>query len=141
MGMLQVGSTEYLTLVWSGGAQQPLIVHTGYHVLKLSVPIFLPYLRIKRLKAGSQNDRPYTYFFLFRRLIEIYRLILTYCFANTTFALFKIKTAFIYISDKWNRLSEIYMDCLILRYFLIILIRVFDRAVLYTGSTARAFVL
>jgi len=33
------------------------------------------------------------------------------------------------------------MDCLILRYFLIILIRVFDRAVLYTGSTTRAFVL
>jgi len=33
------------------------------------------------------------------------------------------------------------MYCFILRYFLIILIRVFDRAVFYTGSTTRAFVL
>ena len=33
------------------------------------------------------------------------------------------------------------MDGFILRYFLIILIRVFDRAVLYTGSTTGAFVL
>jgi hypothetical protein len=74
-------------------------------------------------------------------LIEIYGVILTYPFANTTFLLFKVKAAFIYISDKWNCLSEIYMDCFILRYFLIKLIRVFDRAVLYTGSTTRAFAL
>ena len=33
------------------------------------------------------------------------------------------------------------MDGFILRYFLIILIRVFDRAVFYTGRTTRAFVL
>jgi len=33
------------------------------------------------------------------------------------------------------------MDGFILRYFLIILIRVYDRAVFYTGSTTRAFVL
>jgi hypothetical protein len=33
------------------------------------------------------------------------------------------------------------MDGLILRYFLVILIRVFDRAVFYTGSTTRAFAL
>ena len=33
------------------------------------------------------------------------------------------------------------MDRFILRYFLIKLIRVFDRAVFYTGSTTRAFVL
>ena len=33
------------------------------------------------------------------------------------------------------------MDGFILRYFLIELIRVFDRAVFYTGRTARAFVL
>jgi len=33
------------------------------------------------------------------------------------------------------------MDGFILRYFLIKLIRVFDRAVFYTGSTTRAFAL
>jgi hypothetical protein len=38
-------------------------------------------------------------------------------------------------------LREVYMDGFILRYFLIKLIRVFDRAVFYTGSTTRAFVL
>ena len=74
-------------------------------------------------------------------MIEIYGVILTYSFANTTFLLFKVKAAFIYISDKWNGLSEIYMYCFILRYFLIKLIRVPDRAVLYTGSTTRAFAL
>jgi hypothetical protein len=33
------------------------------------------------------------------------------------------------------------MDGFILRYFLIVLIRILDRAVLHTGSTTRAFVL
>jgi hypothetical protein len=74
-------------------------------------------------------------------LIEIDGLILTDSFANTTFLLFKVKTAFINISDQGNGLSEIDMDGFILRYFLIKLIRVFDRAVFYTGRTTRAFVL
>jgi hypothetical protein len=78
---------------------------------------------------------------LLRQLIEIYGAVFTYSFANTTFLLFKVKAAFIYIRDKWNRLSEIYMYGFILRYFLIKLIRVFDRAVFYAGSTTRAFVL
>ena len=73
--------------------------------------------------------------------MEIYGLIFTYCFTNTTFLLFKVKAAFIYIRDKGNSLSKIYMYCFILRYFLIKLIRVFDRAVFYTGSTTRAFAL
>ena len=141
MGMLLVGSTQYLTFVWPSGAHQPFIIHTGYHVLKLSVAIFIPHLRIKWLKARRQNDRPYIYFYLLRRLIQIYGVILTYSFANTTFLLFKVKTAFIYISDKGNGLSEIDMDGFVLRYFLIKLIRVFDRAVFYAGRTTRAFVL
>jgi len=33
------------------------------------------------------------------------------------------------------------MDSFVLRYFLIILIRIFGRAVFYTGGTTRAFVL
>ncbi len=141
MRMLLVGSTQYLTFVWPGGAHQPFIVHTGYHVLHLSVAIFAPQLRIKWLKARRQNDPPYTYFYLLRRLIEIYGLILTDSFANTTFLFFKVKTAFIYISDKGNGLSEVDMDGFILRYLLIKLIRVFDRAVFYTGRTTRAFAL
>ncbi len=141
MRMLLVGSTQYLTFVWPGGAHQPFIVHTGYHVLHLSVAIFAPQLRIKWLKARRQNDPPYIYFYLLRRLIEIYGLILTDSFANTTFLFFKVKTAFIYISDKGNCLSEVDMDGFILRYLLIKLIRVFDRAVFYTSRTTRAFAL
>ena len=38
-------------------------------------------------------------------------------------------------------MSEVYMDGFILRYFLIKLIRIFDRAVFYAGRTTRAFVL
>jgi hypothetical protein len=141
MGMLLVGSTQDLTFVWPGGAHQPFIVHTGDHVLKLSVAIFSPHLRIKWLKARRQNDRPYIYFYLLRRLIEIDGLILTDSFANTTFLFFKVKTAFIYISDKGNCLSEVDMDGFMLRYFLIKLIRIFDRAVFYASRTTRAFAL
>jgi len=75
-------------------------------------------------------------------LIKIYGVILTDCFANSTCLLFKVKAAFfIYISDKGNCLRVVYVDGFILRYFLIKLIRVFDRAVFYTDSTTRAFAL
>jgi hypothetical protein len=141
MGMLLVRSTQYLTFVWPGGAHQPFIVHTGDHVLKLSVAIFVPYLRIKCLEARRQNDRPYVYFHLLRRLIKIDGLILTDRFANTTFLLFQVKAAFINIRDKGNGLREVDMDGFILRYFLVKLIRVFDRAVFYAGRTTRAFAL
>jgi hypothetical protein len=141
MGMLLVGSTQYLTFVWPGGAHQPFIVHTGYHVLQLSVAIFIPHLRIERLNTRRQDYCSYFYFYLLGRLIQIDGLILTDRFANTTFLLFKVKTAFINISDKGNGLSEIDMDGFILRYFLIKLIRVFDRAIFYTGRTTRALVL
>jgi hypothetical protein len=141
MGMLLVGSTQDLTFVWPGGAHQPFIVHTGDHILHLSVAISVPHLRIKWLKARRQNDCPHFQFYLLRRLIEIYGLILTDRFANTTFLLFKVKAAFIDIRDKRNGLSEIDMDGFVLRYFLIKLIRVFDRAVFDTGRTTRAFAL
>jgi len=139
MGMLFVGSPQYLTFVWPGGAHQTFIVHTGNHVLKLSVAIFISHLRIKWLKAGRQNNRPYIDFYLLRRLIEIDGLILTDAFANTTFLLFQGETASIDIRDQGNRLSEIDMDGFILRYVLIKVIRVFDRAVFYTGRATCAF--
>jgi hypothetical protein len=141
MGMLPVGSAQDLTLIRPGGAHQPFIVHAGDHVLHLSVAIFIPHPRIIRLKARRQNDRPYIYLYLLRRLIQINGVILAYCFANTTFLLFQVKTAFINVSDQGNGLSEIDMDGFILRYFLIEWIRVLDRAVFYTGRATPAFVL
>jgi hypothetical protein len=74
-------------------------------------------------------------------LIEIYGIFFTNSGANRTFLVFKEKAAFIYISDKGDCLSEVYMDGFIVRYFLIKWIRVLDRAVLNTGSTTGAFVL
>ena len=47
--------------------------------------------------------------------MKIYGLILTDAFANSTFLLFKVKAAFIYISDKGNGLGEVYMDGFIRR--------------------------
>jgi hypothetical protein len=72
--------------------------------------------------------------------LKIYGLILADPFANTTFLLFKVKTAVINICDKRDCLRVVYMDGFIFRYFLIKLIGVFDRAVLYTGSTTCAFI-
>ena len=74
-------------------------------------------------------------------MIEIYGVILTYPYTDLALLLFKVKTAFIYIGDKGNRLSEIYVYCFVLRYVLIKLIRVFDRAVFNAGRTPRAFAL
>jgi hypothetical protein len=74
-------------------------------------------------------------------LTKIDRLILTDTFANTAFLLFQVNTAFVDIRDEGNGLSEVDMDGLILRYLLIELIRVFDRAVFDAGRTARALVL
>jgi hypothetical protein len=42
-------------------------------------------------------------------------LILTDAFANSAFLLFKVKAAFIDISDKGNGLREVYMDGFIRR--------------------------
>jgi hypothetical protein len=74
-------------------------------------------------------------------LTEVYSLILANSFANSTLLLFEVKTAFIYVGNKRNSLGEIYMDGLILGYFLIILIRILDRAVFHTSGAASAFLL
>jgi hypothetical protein len=42
--------------------------------------------------------------------MEIYGLILTDAFANSTFLLFKVKAAFMDIRDKGNGLRKVYMD-------------------------------
>jgi len=138
MGMLLVGSTQNLAFVRPCCAQQTFIVQAGYHVFELSVAILLLRLRIKWFKARRQNDRPYIDFYLLRRLIEIDGLILTDAFTNTTFLLFQVKTAFVDVRNQRNRLSEIDMDGFILRYFLVKLIRVFDRAVFYASRATRA---
>jgi hypothetical protein len=97
--MLQIRSASYLTFVWPCGAQQPFIVHTGYNIQHLSVAIFIPHLRVKWLKARSEDDRPYLYFYLLWRLSKIDGAFLAHCFTDTTFLLFKVKTAFIDIGD------------------------------------------
>jgi hypothetical protein len=58
-----------------------------------------------------------------------------------TLLLFEVKTAFVNVCDEGNSLSEINVDGFIGRYFLIILIRVYDRAVFNAGRTTRAFIL
>ena len=73
--------------------------------------------------------------------MKIYGVILTYSYANVTLLVFKVKTVFrVYICDKRNCLSEIYMDGFIQRYVLIKLIGVLDRTVFYTGSTTPAYI-
>jgi hypothetical protein len=74
-------------------------------------------------------------------LTQVYGVILADSFANAAFLLFKVETAFIDICDKGNCLGVVNMDGFVFRYFLIKLIRVFDRAVFYTGRTTRAFIL
>ena len=74
-------------------------------------------------------------------MLQVDGVVLAHRFADAAFVLFEVKTAFIDICDKGNCLSEVYMDGFILRYFLVVLIRILGGAILYTGSAARAFLL
>ena len=106
-----------------------------------SVAIFISRLRIEWFKPRREDYRTYIYLYFLRCLPEIYGVVLTNGFAKTALLLFKVKTAFVYIRDQGNRLRKIYVDGFILRYFLVKLIGVFDRAIFYAGSTTGAFVL
>jgi hypothetical protein len=73
-------------------------------------------------------------------LLEIDGAGLTYAAADVAFFLFKEKTAVINIGNKGNGLGKVYMDRFVIRYALIEFIRIFYRAVFYTGRAAGAFV-
>ena len=139
--MLVVGSTEDLALIRSGGAQQPLKIQTGDHVLKLAVAIVALDLRVIGIIARRQKDRRYLDVYLLWFLLKIYGGILTDCFANATFLLLKVKAVFIDIRDQGNGLREVYMDGFIRGQVLVVRIGDHDRAVFHTGRTTRAFVL
>jgi hypothetical protein len=112
--MLPVRGTQYFALVWPGSAHQPFIIHAGDHILHHSVAIFIRHVWTKWLKARRQNDRRYFRLYLLGRLVEIDSVVLTYSFANATFPLFQVKTAFIDVSDQGNGLSEVDMDGFVL---------------------------
>ena len=140
MGMLLIGSAPYLTSVRSGGAYDSFIVHTGYHVLKRSVPIVAFQLGVEWFIPGRQKDHPHFHFHLLRRLIKVYGLIITDAFANTAFPFVKVKTGFrINIADKGIRLRKVDMDGFIRGYVLVKWVRHINRAVICAGSTTSAF--
>src|SRR3989339_634360 len=114
MGMLLIGSPQYLARVRPGRTQQAFIIHTGDYICKFSVTIFLPELRLIWFNSLGKNYCPYFYLHLFRSLVKVYCLIFTYVFTNPAFALFKIKTAFINICNKRYCLCKIYMYSFIL---------------------------
>jgi hypothetical protein len=71
-------------------------------------------------------------------LPKIDGVIFTDAFANSTFFLFEVNTAVIDVGNQGDCLGEKDMDGLILGYFLIKYIRVFNRAVFDTGRTSCA---
>jgi hypothetical protein len=74
-------------------------------------------------------------------LLKIDCVRLADAFADTTFLLFKVNTAIIDIGHKRNGLGKVYVDSLVLRYFLIKLIRIFNRTIFRAGCTTRAIIL
>jgi len=128
-------------LVRPRGGEEPLVVHAGDHVLELSVVVLGPHLRVEGLEAGREDHSRDINFFLLGRLIEVYGGILTDTLADSTFLVLEVETALIDIRDEGNCLSEVYVNSLVRRYFLVELIGVLDRAVLYAGGTPRALVL
>jgi hypothetical protein len=73
--------------------------------------------------------------------VKIDGVVFTNTFADTTFLLFEVNTAFIDVGNQGDCLGEKYMDGFILGYFLIKHIRVFNRAVFDTGRTTGAIFL
>jgi hypothetical protein len=74
-------------------------------------------------------------------LTEIDGIVLTYRFADAALLLLQIDAALIDICDQGNGLREVDMDGFVARDFLIKDVRVDNRAVIYTGGTARAITL
>jgi len=81
------------------------------------------------------------YFYLLCRLIQIDSIVLAYCFTNTAFLLFQVKTAFIDVRDQRDGLGEIDVDGFVLGDLLVEWIRILDGAVFHTGCTTGALAL
>ena len=60
---------------------------------------------------------------LLRLLVEVYGVVLTHPFADAAFLLFEVETALVDIGDKRDRLGEVDVDGLVLRYLLVELVR------------------
>jgi hypothetical protein len=138
--MLLVGPTEYLALVGPRGGEEALVVHAGDHILELSVAVFCSHPGIEGLDTGCEDDGSDVDLFFLRRLREIDGLVLTYRFADTALLLFQVEAALVDVGDQRDCLGEVDVNCFVRRYVLIELIRVFHRAVFYTGRAARALV-
>ena len=141
LGRSFVRRAQYPTLVWTGGGQQPFKVETGDHVFHGPVTIVFVYLRIKRRHAGGQNNGADGDIDLYRGLFKVDGVGLTYASADITFVLFEEKAAVIDIGHKGYGLGKIDMNGFVFRYFLVKGVRVFHRAVFYTGRTPRASIL
>jgi len=139
--VLPVGRAQDLTFVWPGGAQQPLEVHAGDHVLHLPVAVVAPELGIERFEPGGQKDGADLDLYLLRCLLKIDGVIFTDAFADPAFFLFQIKTAFIDVGNQGDGLRIVDVDGFVLRQVLIEWIGVVDRAVFDAGGAPRAFVL
>ena len=95
---------------------------------------------IEWLHTVRQYDRPDPYLLFFRFLVKVYSVVLAYPLANTTLFLLQVETAIIDISDQGNGLCKINMNSLVHGNFLIILVRVLNRAIFYADGAAGAFV-
>ena len=72
--------------------------------------------------------------------LKIDGVVLTDRLADAAFLLFEIEAALVDVGDERDRLGEVDVDGLVVRYLLVVLIRIFDRTVLHADGAARALV-
>jgi hypothetical protein len=103
--------------------------------------VFGPDLRVEGLDAGGQDDGADVDVDLLRFLLQIDGVVLTDRLTDTALLLFEIEAALVDVGDQGDGLGEVDVDRLVERDVLVVLVRVFCRAVLDAGRAARAFVL
>jgi hypothetical protein len=140
MRMLQIRCAKDFTSIGTSRREKALVIHARDDVLILPIAVLRADFGVEGLEARGEDDSGDADLFFLDRLGEVDGFVLADRFADAAFLLLQVETAFIDVGNEGNRLGEIDMNRLVLRYLLVVLIGVLDRAVFDARRAARALV-
>ncbi len=142
VGVFLVRGAQDFTLVGTGGAENPLEVEAGDHVLHPAVAEISTQLRVEGLVAGGEDDSPHLHHHGLRLLVQIDRLGLAGADANLAFPLFEVEAGLrVHVGDQRHCLGEVDVNRLVLGQVLVKRIGDLDRAVVHADVAASALLL
>jgi hypothetical protein len=140
-GAYTVRRAPDLAFIGASGTQYPLKIKTSDHVRQSPVAILIGDPRIIRLETGGEDDCPDIDLNLFRRLGKIDGAVSTHPLASAAFLLLEVKATIIDVGDERDGLGVVDVDRPVLRYLLVVDVRIGDRTILHARGTASALVL